>query len=1021
MKKIAFLCMCLLLAGALWAQNLQVSGVVTDASDGQPLPGAAVRVEGTNTVALTDINGRYTITAPSNGTLVISFTGMTTVEVDVEGRNLINVLLELDSVQLDEVLVVAYGTARKSSFTGSATVVNAEAFKNSRVESVDKALAGKTSGVRVASISGDPGAGADLQIRGIGSISGTTDPLYVVDGIPIISGNYNSRAQTNILSAINPSDIESMTVLEDAAAASLYGSRAANGVVIITTKKGKDGKARINFQANYGLSNMATNSYEVMSGIAYYDYFKTTIENTVADGRSANIPSYGYFLGPDDYLQAGWELERTNGEDWRKFIYGTGVDQNYQISVSGANDKTNYYVSASYQDVKGMVTSTGFQRYAGTLNLTSDVSKWLSMEGKAQLSYATQQGIRDSYTGNATGGGIGSFSPSGLLFQSDPTKFAYNPDGSVNEEVSLSGTFYSPIYELGSENKFLNTDNARALVNYNIELRFTDYLKFRSVNGVDFMDVLITEYWGPLSGDGRSVSGMGQKDNYRNITLTSSNILSFNKTFGKAHNLELLGGYEVQKYTQDYTQAAVSNYSTTKLPALSVGIASRALGTNSSWFMNSWLFNTNYNFDQRYYLGANIRTDQSSRLGTDNRSGIFYSVSGAWRFARESFLAGNPVLTDAKIRASYGTNGNLPGSYYGHMGLYSFTGKYGANSAIYPTQPANPDLGWEKSSNINAGLDFTLFNRFNFSVEYFYKYTTDLLMDVPTSITTGFTSALQNKGEISNKGIDFEFHGKDMLKSSVRWDADFSLSTLKATVEKLPDGNPLNLGFIDNMYRYEEGKDLYSFYMPTWLGVDPATGMGQFLADPTQPATANNIVNTQNAAERSIVAKAYPTVAGGLVNTFSYQGVSLSFLLTYQFGGNLYDYAGYFLHADGRRLTSGWNAAADIIGNYWTTPGDVVDNPRPTIYSQSSDLMSSRWIHSSDFIRLKELSLAYSFPKDWINPIGLSNLSVNLTINNLTFLYAATKHLDPETPLNGFKTVDTPLPRIFTFGLNLTL
>ncbi len=1020
MKKLFLAMLCTILSvGLSVAQTRTITGVVTSAEDGEPVIGASIQVKGTMTGTVTDVNGNFSLGVSADArTLVVSYIGMKTKEVPVSASS--RIVLEAATQALDEVIVVAYGTAKKSTFTGSAVQVSSDALKNARVESLDKALAGKTSGVRVSSYSGDPGSAGEIQVRGIGSITGSTTPLYVIDGVPVVTTNFNSRAQTSILSAINPNDIETMTVLKDAAAASLYGSRAANGVVIITTKKGKQGKARINFQANYGVSSMATNSYDMMSGTEMYDYFKTTLQNTVDDGNAARISGYASFGTPDSYLQDGWGLTRQNGENWRDFIYENGSDQNYQISVSSGTENTNYYVSAGYQNVKGMVRSTGFERYSGVFNTNTRINKWLAMEGKAQLSYTTQQGIRDSYTNNADGSGIGSFSPSGLLFQTDPTKFPYNEDGSVNEAVSLSGTFLSPVYELGNKNKFLNTDNARAILNYNIELNFTDYLKFRTVNSVDFVDMLITEYWGPKSGDGRSANGMGQKDFYRTITLTSSDILQFTKTFNDVHNVDLLGGFEAQKYLWDFTQAAVNNYSTDKLPDLSVGTASRALGEHRAYYLQSWLFNANYNYMQKYYLGGNIRTDESSKLGANNRKGTFFSVSGSWRFTEESFLAENPILTDGKIRASYGTNGNLPGSMYGSLDLYTFSGKYGPSSAIYPTQPANYDLGWEKSKNLNIGIDWTLFDRYSFSLEYFNKKTTDLLMNVPTSIVTGFTSALQNIGDISNKGVDFEFHGKDVLSTPLKWDVDFIASTLKAKVDKLANGEAVNIGFIDNMYRYEEGKDLYSFYVPTWAGVNPETGQGEFLIDPTKPYGEGNVTTNQAQAARSIVAKAYPDITGAFGSTLSYKGFSLNFLLTYQFGGHIYDYGGYFLHSDGRRLVAGWNQSADIIGNYWTKPGDKVDNVRPTTLSKTSDLMSSRWIYSSDFIRFKEVGLYYAFPKSLTNKMHVGDLSINIVANNLAFLYAATKNIELETPLNGFKSVDTPLARTITFGLNLS-
>ncbi len=1032
MKKFTLTLLVVLMTGmqALHAQNIRVTGTVRDA-DGAPLLGASVSVAGqASRGTITGTDGTYALEVSSNGALDFTFIGMVPVQIPVNGRTVINVQLESDSQMIDDVIVVAYGTARRSSFTGSVGSVDGDALKNTRAETIDKALVGKTSGIRVSQITGDPGSAGEIQVRGIGSITGSTTPLYVVDGVPISTGSTGgTRGANTLLTSINTSDIESISVLKDAAAASLYGSRAANGVVLITTKKGTEGKARVNFSASVGWSEMATNSYDVMNGEELHDYFTDIINNSLADGvaapagfSAANYPG----MTASEYIalpaQDGeWGIARKNGQNWRDYLYGnTGMDQNYQASVSGGSQTSRYYLGLSYQDMEGIVTGTAMKRYSFLLNNSTDVTKWLTLEGKAQLSLAQTRGNRDSYSGFGTGGGMSTFGPAGLVFQSNPSQPLHNPDGSYNEYVAIPGNFLTPAYEMGRQWKFFDNDNARALIGANAEVRFTDYLKFRTTNGIDFVDVLLKEYWGPTTGDGRSLNGMGQKDLYRNITINSSNILQFSKSFNELHNVDVMGGYEVSRYSSDFTTAAVDTYSTDKLPALSVGLPSRAGGSLTEWLLGSWLMNATYNYDQKYYLGANIRSDTSSRLAADNRQGTFWSVSGAWRFSRESFLLNNPVLTDAKVRASYGTNGSLPTGSYGYMALYYFGGYYGGDSAIFPESPANPNLGWEKSRNLNMGIDFTLFNRFTFSAEYYNKYTTDLLMSVPISYATGFSSIQQNNGELSNKGFDFEFRGNNILNSGTFvWDSSIMLGTLKAVVEKLPDGNPVMSAFTGDFYRYEEGKDLYSMYLPTWLGVNPQTGKGEFLIDPTKPESAGNITTNHAEAKRSVVAKAYPDFNGAWNNTFTWKGLSLNVLLTYQFGGNIYDYWGYFAHSDGRRVASGWNQAKDLVGNYWKNPGDVVDNPRPVTYSQTSDLASSRWVKSSDFIRLKEISLTYTLPSKWTQQWGIGDVNLSVAANNVAYLYAATKDIELETPLNGFRSPDTPLSRAITVGVSV--
>lgn len=1011
MRRLTLFLAFLMIGVSYLAAQTKASGVVISAEDNLPVIGASVVIKGTTIGTVTDFDGNFTLDIPQDAskTLVFSYVGLQSKEETAKPN--MRVVLSSSNQSLDEVIVVAYGTAKKSSFTGSAANVKADALSVPSVESVDKALAGKVSGVRVASTTGDPGSAGEIQVRGIGSISSSTSPLYVIDGVPVENGNFNSRASSNILSSLNPNDIESLTVLKDAAAASLYGSRAANGVVIITTKKGKEGKVNVNLQANFGVSSMATNSYETMNGIEYYDYSKLALMNYYNDRGGVSG-----FNSPEDYALAQLDkrgLSRVNGEDWRDYIYKHGQEQNYQVSISGGSAKSKYYTSFGYQDIQGLARGTDFKRYSGVVNLNNELADWLSMDVKTQLSKTDQKGYRDQ---SSQSQGIGYGTPLGLLQQANPSKTLKNENGEYN--AVLMGRGINPYYELNGKDKFLRTENFRALGNLNFTVKFTKDLSFKTTNGVDFSNAFINEYWGPNTIDGGgSVKGMGQTDDYKVLALTSSNIFMYNKSFKEKHNLDALAGYEVQSYHRNYTQAAVSNYSTDKLPDLSVGAPSRALGQTDKKFLQSFLSNVNYNFDNKYYVGANIRADRSSQLGADKRTGVFYSVSGSWRFSQESFMKAASLITDGKLRASYGTNGRLPDSFYGHLPLYNFDGIYGSNSAIYPSQPANKDLGWEQSKNLNIGTDITLADRFNFSLEYFRKYTSNLIMEVPVSSSTGFTTVLQNAGEISNQGVDFEFHGTDMLKSKVKWNADFSISYLKAKVEKLPGGKSMNLGD-GEFYRYEEGKDLYSFYFPTYVGVNPETGLAEFLKDPAKPYSADNVVNDASKAERSIVAKAYPTISGGLNNQVVYKGFSLNVLLTYQFGGHLFNYPEYFMHHDGRRAAT--NISKDVAGNYWTKPGDVVDNPRPNAGGTGSDLFSTRYVKSSDFIRLKEIGLAYQLPSSITSKAKLGNVVFNVTATNLCFLYAATKNMELEVPLNGYRTGDTPLAKTVSFGVNVS-
>jgi len=1008
---------------SLSAQSQQVSGTVKG-SDGNPVSGVTVVLEGTNTATFSDGEGRFTIAAPADGVLSLSLIGMESQQVAVGGRNVIEIEMAADAKMIDDVIVVAYGTARKSSFTGAASKVSAGEMKHAAVETADKMLAGRVSGIRVGSASGSPGSGGEVQIRGIGSINGSTAPLYVVDGVPINSANLNYRGQQSMLTTINPADIETMTVLKDAAAASLYGSRAANGVIIITTKKGRSGRAKVNFSASVGVQSMAVkDAWNFMSGTEFYDYFLTALDNNLKDGGSLNGKAYN--MSNEEYLAARG-ITRRDGEDWKKYFFRTGIDQNYDVSVSGGSDVTNYYVGMSYQDVNGIVQNSAMKRYSFIANTSTRVTDWFSLDGKAQVSYAKVNNAGDN---SAAGNGWSSSSASSLMASANPTDFAYDANGNVNPNSALGRPV--PAYEVGEEYIFMKSNTARALVNAAAEVRFTDKLKFRSTNGVDFSDVIFHEYWNPNTVNGSSIKGLASNTINRMINVTSSNILQYGNTFGSKHNVDALAGYEVTTYDSDATGASVNNLSTDNLYALSTGRQSSVSGSYGRTLMTSVLSNANYNFDNRYYASASVRADKSSQLGADKRTGVFWSVSGSWRVSGEGFMQNSRAITNLRLKASYGTNGNLPGAPYGRLSSYTVTGQYGENSAFYPVRPENRDLGWERSNNLNVGAELTLFQRFEFNVEYFNKNTHDLLMYVPGSAGTGFTTRLRNNGSIRNSGVEFEFHGNNVLNTpsqGVHWGTDVLLSTLRAKVVSLPGGNAVTPGDAADMYRYAEGQDLYGMFLRQWYGVDPANGDGLFRINPNQDVdykayaadpTKGNLTNDYDKANRGYVGKGYPDLAGSWNNTLTWKGFTLGALVTYQFGGTVYNYLNYFMESGGRRAWSGTNQNHSVVGNYWTKPGDNVSQPRPTTAATGWDLPSSRWTYSSDYFRLKQLSLAYALPEDAVGKIGMSNMTLTLSAYNVAYIWKAAKGMDPETNMKGFLSPDVPLARTITLGVTI--
>ena len=1013
MKKLTYLLFCLILGiGMATAQTTKVTGTVISADDNEPIIGASIVVKGTMVGTVTDFDGAFSLDVPSSAkTLVVSYVGMETQEISVKPQ--IRVLLQTSSQALEEVMVVAYGTAKKASFTGSAKAVNAEEIVSGSKESLDKALAGKLTGVRVTTTTGDPGSPGEINIRGVGSISASKSPLYVIDGVPVKNDSDMSYygKTSSILSSLNPDDIENMTVLKDAAAASLYGSRAANGVIIITTKSGKKGKTKVSYTGEVGWSNMAVKQFVPMTASQILEYGKEALSNYyILNGDATNRDeAYAIIDSEGDMASFFNDPSGKTDTNWRDEVYRTALTQDHQVAISGGADKTQFYVGFGYNKSEGIVIGTDFERLTGRLNLDHQVNDWLSFGVKQSIAYSKQAGGRDQGSQEQ---GIGTSSPLSLVFSSDPTAPVKNPDGSYNENANW-GAASNPHLMLGID-QWIKSKTMRSLTNADVQVKLSDKVTFKSILGYDFIDTKHFEYWSPNSVDGESVKGLGSRYNYENRNLTSSSTLRYANLWNDVHSFDVLGGFEVENQQLTNIIATAKQYSTDKLPELGNGQPDNAYSNVYESGLVSYLATANYNYDNRYYLSASFRRDGSSRLGADNRWANFWSVSGAWRINKD-FLKDNDLFSDLKLRLSYGTNGNLPSDYYANLALYSFSSGYGPSSAIYWDQAGNTKLGWEKSQNFNIGLDWNMYQRVNLTVEYYNKKTTDLLFKVPTSIVTGFENNWQNLGELKNSGLEIEVNSQNIKNNDFSWDTNFNLTYQKVKINKLPDGKDIQYGD-GEMYLHREGESMYTFYLPEWKGVNPETGLGEFWKDPEDHS--KGVVNYYSEAEKGIVGKAVPDVIGGMTNTFKYRDFDLSFLITYQFGGDMFDYPGYFFHHDGLRLGS-FNVENDVAGNYWKNPGDVVDYPKP-IYANPyrSDRFSSRTIVSSDNIRMREITLGYNIPV-WKNVFN--NLRVYFRANNPFMIWSKCDRVDPDVPLNGYRQTDTPPTKSFVFGVNITL
>lgn len=1016
---------CLFLSIGMALAQTQVTGTVTSSEDGMPIVGASVRVVGTKTGTVTDIDGNFALTAPADAKVEVSYIGMRPTIVKASAR--MNVKLTPDDKTLDEVMVVAYGTTKKYSFTGSASALK-DTDMSAEKGSLVKSLEGKMAGVRVGAAMGDPGADQNILIRGISSVNGSTQPLYVVDGVPVLSssdGYMSSSAvhSQSMLATLNPNDIESITVLKDAAAASLYGSRAANGVIVITTKRGKTGKTNVHYDMQIGMNQIAVkDAFKTMNASQLKEYYTDALTNFLKlyydeDGLYEDYETRDFAEAGRIEAASGWfhDYNGTTDTNWFDQVYHNALSQDHQISMDGGTDKTKFFVSLGYNNTDGVVKGSEFKRYSGRVNLDHEVNNWLKIGVKQMISFTNTKGYRDQ---SEQGQGFGTSTPWSVLYSMDPTSPVYNKDGSYanagfGKADNPNNLFHS---DFNAQSQFAQNEMVRSLSNASVEVKLPYNFVAREVFGYDYTDNKMLEFWAPESLDGESLSGLGQRWDYTNKTLTSSTTLNYSNTFGK-HNLSAMAGYEYESRKLNSFTASAKNYITYKLPELSNG---QSYNTGSSAYgskMSSWLGKVDYNFNDTYYLSASFRSDGSSRLAKDNRWASFWSVSAAWRLSNESFLQGNPLFSDLKLRASYGTNGNLPVDFYRYMATYSTTGGYGETGALYWNSLGNEKLSWEKSKNFNVGFDWNLFNRVNITLEYYNKLTDDLLFSTPTSYVIGFGSQLTNIGKLKNSGLEFSVSSQNIRTKDFSWTTDFNLTWQSIKVKELPDGDDVQYGD-GNMYLLREGESMHTFYLPKWKGVNPETGLGEFWADPDDES--KGVVNSYAKAGKGIVGKAVPDVLGGITNTFRYKDFDLSFMISYQFGASMFDYPGYFLqYSDGFRVGN-FNVNECVAGNYWKQPGDQVEYPKP-IYNNPYrwDKFSSREIRSTDNIRVRDITFGYNVNipalKKYIN-----SLRLYVRTTNPFFIYNATKGVDPDVDVNGYRQTDTPVTRQYLFGLNLT-
>lgn len=1035
-----------------YAQTI-IKGKVVD-NNKVGLSGVSVQVKGSPVNAVTGNDGSYSITVPANATtLVFKSVGHTPQEIVIGGRAVVDVVLEQSWQALDDVMVVAYGTTKRSTYTGAASVIKQSDIKDVPTTSFQNALVGRASGVQVTNSSGEAGGTPSIRIRGIGSMNASNEPLYVIDGVPVISGDQGSLSgsyigSNNVMNTINPADIETITILKDAAASSLYGSRAANGVVVITTKKGKKGTPKVHLSSSIGLTpSWATDNYESagtqeqtdMLYRIFYDY-RTSAGQTAAQANAYALSQLNTKFNKHGYKFAtngttlGEKVQITGMTDgnvnregqyfnWDKAYFGTGVYQTNDISVSGGDQNTTYYTSLNYTLDQNRIKINKFDRISGRANVTQKVGKYVEFATNVAIARNSQSGFNDTRN---TGSNY-FFQVRNLLWPFYwPTDYKTGQPWTARYgSLAQNNLYYNDQWNNSSITK-------RFSVNETVTLNLLPELTVKSVFSYDNSEIKDHLYYSAIHYNGAATNGSVTETGTNISKIVSSNTANYTKQFGGVHNIAVLAGFEVEKNTTSFLSATGTNLPSSSLSTISPAGTFTASGYDYGNTIVSLLSRVEYNYNQKYFVSGSYRLDGSSKLAPQTRWGNFWSVAGSWKINNEDFMRDVTVISNLRLRTSYGINGTLPIQNYGWRSLTNYTLRYNGNAGGYLSTNANPNLTWETNYTTNIGLEFGLFKqRITGSIEYFNRDSKNLLQDVPISTTTGFASALANIGEMNNRGIELELAG-DIInnpKNGLRWSASVNASFIKSKVTKLYGGRDITWydptgGDARAQYIYREGQSTLSFYGYEWGGVDAKNGNNVwYVNDPKDSKAGDFIYNGRGAtyaftkANYKIIGNAVPDVYGGLNTDVSYKGFTLAFNFIYKIGGQLYDGASKDVSDDGYY----WERirAQYVYDNMWTPEHTNATVP----LLRGTDLIdpmqySTRQMYNASFFRLKNINLAYNIPKKLTGKVGISNARVYFNGSNL-LTFSKFKIADPEVNQYGTRGWETPIGKIFTFGLDI--
>lgn len=1030
MKKLSIIIAFLMLGclNLVQAQTVQVTGTVKSSQDGLTIPGVSVLVKGTTVGVVTDLDGKYTLNAPAGGTtLIYSFVGMKTQEIEIGGRAIIDVVLDSESVEVEELVVVGYGVQKKREVTGAITQVKGESLASLATPSFESQLAGRAAGVQITATNGVLGEAPRIRIRGISSINSGLNPLMVVDGIPVFTGDVGGYASTNAMGDINPSDIESVEILKDGSATAIYGSRAANGVILITTKRGTKGKLSVSYNNYFGVAN----------AVGLFDLLKTKDFITIANEKRTNAGS------------AIWAVGEKYDTDWqREVLRKNAFQQDHAMSLSGSFENTSYYFSLGYTQQDGVSRPNSMNRFTFRGNVDQKVKKWLTIGTSSSLSRQMVYGMN-----------TGANSLSGNIFSA----IRQLPNTPVYDATDITGyniDDLNPLIVGRAENLTGITDNLpniRYTLDKNVQsskvfhtianvyglVQILPYLNFKTQFGVDNIGTEGFQYWNPLHGDGAGAKGV-VNNRFDGLTRWNvQNILTFNKTFAENHTLGLVLVNETQQQTVNFFGAYGSGLSSDFFNE-NVISGSYSTQTSGGGLVKKGLVSLaarfNYNYAGKYFFQASVRRDGISDLPKENRFGVFPGVSVGWTVSKESFMANIPILSDLKIRASYAEVGNVDIGNFPYSGLYG-NFKYADYNGIGYGQMGNDKLKWETSKKTDIGIDIGILeNRVKFNFDYFINNVDGLILFVPTPMSMGIplNGYNANIGTLRGEGYEFAVDATILNTKDFTLSADFNLTLSSSKIKTLVNGLDIIPNYTNGPYSIlREGESRISLYGFDYMGVNAVNGnpmykkadgtiiqgnianQTYYVYDPANPA-ALVTTSTLAASDRRILGNGVPTYFGSFGFKARYTHFDFNIMFRYS-GGNMVmnrtrmDLLNMKFQNNGTEILGRWQSVAEPGDGVTPRLWDARDN-----FINVSDQTSTRWLEKGDFVKLQTIAVGFTFPKAWVTKVGINNLRVFAQGQDL-FVFTKYTGIDPEMEVNGVDYNGTPRQRVITFGLTMSL